>query len=372
MPARRLSVKEFFKSGRFKALVVVALLLCGFMIYALSQGGGASGFIGAITTPLQSLSSAISKGADSFFSQFVSTSDLQKQLDEKEEELRELREKQVDYDSAIRENEELRRYLDIKEQNEDFELEPAQVVARDNTDLYYNFTVNTGSANGVELRDPVITADGLVGYVSEVYPTYSIVRSILDPSTEIGAQDSHTQENGVVGLNTIDLAKEGLCRLNYLDRGSSVSRGNLVVTSGVGGAYPRGLIIGTVEEVLQESDGISIYATIKPAADIMHLTDVMIIKSFYGQGVGIPGEDDGTSTGNSSEPESSSDGGDASQAADSSIPSSSQEASSQGSASSRTSTPSSQNNSTSGTSSGSRSDGTSSSRTSSSQRGASR
>ena len=75
-------------------------------------------------------------------------------------------------------------------------------MARDNTDLYYNFTVNTGSANGVELRDPVITADGLVGYVSEVYPTYSIVRSILDPSTEIGAQDSHTQENGVVGLNT--------------------------------------------------------------------------------------------------------------------------------------------------------------------------
>ena len=78
-------------------------------------------------------------------------------------------------------------------------------------------------ASGVELRDPVITADGLVGYVSEVYPTYSIVRSILDPSTEIGAQDSHTQENGVVGLNTIDLAKEGMCRLNYLDRGSSVS-----------------------------------------------------------------------------------------------------------------------------------------------------
>ena len=95
-------------------------------------------------------------------------------------------------------------------------------------------------------------------------------------------------------------------------------RGNLVVTSGVGGAYPRGLIIGTVEEVLQESDGISIYATIRPAADILHLTDVMIIKSFYGQGVGIPGQDDGTSTGepsgrnpritdeNSSMPESSS------------------------------------------------------------------
>ncbi len=369
-------MKQFFHSGRFKALVVVALLLCGFMIYALSQGGGASGFIGAITTPLQSLSSAISKGADSFFSQFVSTSDLQKQLDQKEEELRELREKQVDYDSAIRENEELRRYLDIKEKNEDFELEPAQVVARDNTDLYYNFTVNTGSASGVELRDPVITADGLVGYVSEVYPTYSIVRSILDPSTEIGAQDSYTQENGVVGLNTIDLAKEGMCRLNYLDRGSSVSRGNLVVTSGVGGAYPRGLIIGTVEEVLQETDGISIYATIKPAADILHLTDVMIIKSFYGQGVGIPGEDDGTSIGDTSQQESSENDENSSPEEDSSTPANTQTSSSQGSSSSRGSSSQSSSSSsqrdTSGTSSSSRPGGTSSSRTSSSQRGATR
>nr|WP_317412110.1 rod shape-determining protein MreC [uncultured Solibaculum sp.] len=369
-------MKQFFHSGRFKALVVVALLLCGFMIYALSQGGGASGFIGAITTPLQSLSSAISKGADSFFSQFVSTSDLQKQLDQKEEELRELREKQVDYDSAIRENEELRRYLDIKEKNDDFELEPAQVVARDNTDLYYNFTVNTGSASGVELRDPVITADGLVGYVSEVYPTYSIVRSILDPSTEIGAQDSHTQENGVVGLNTIDLAKEGMCRLNYLDRGSSVSRGNLVVTSGVGGAYPRGLIIGTVEEVLQESDGISIYATIRPAADILHLTDVMIIKSFYGQGVGIPGQDDGTSTGEPSGPESTDNDENSSMPESSSASTSSQAPSSKGGVSSRESSSRSANpSSQSSQDRGSSSRASSSSRSSgmaSSQRGASR
>lgn len=272
-------MKSFFKTTRFRVLLAVFLLLCGFIAYSVVSGS-ANSVISVITAPFQQVGSFLSGLADDLFDGFVTRSSLQSRVDELEEELCALREQQVDYDEVLRENERLRQFLDLKGEHPDFHFRDAQVISRDASDLYGAFTVGVGSAQGVERGDPVVAADGLVGYIESVDLTSARVRTLLDPATEIGAIVSRTENTGIVGSNTSALAGEGKCRMNNLPKGSEVTAGDLVVTSGVGGMYPRGLIIGKVEALEHEPDGISDFAVVLPTADPRSVRDVMVITDF--------------------------------------------------------------------------------------------
>lgn len=290
-------MKGFFKSVRFKVLVLVLMLLIGLLAYAASVGGLAtlpSTVMGAISGPLQSVSSSISGAVSDFLGGITSISDNEKRIEELENQVNELRGQLIDLDQYKQENEEFRQYLDLKEQNPDYVFEDAAVIAKDPAERFGGFTINKGSLAGIEAGDPVITPDGLVGFVSEVGATYSKVQTLLDPSTSVSSLISRTRDSGVLGSNTTEYAKQGLCRLGYLDRQSSVTAGDLVITSGVGGKYPSGLVIGTISQVSQEADGISLYASVQPAADIADVRDVMVIKSFLGQGEALPPDDSGS------------------------------------------------------------------------------
>ena len=135
----------------------------------------------------------------------------------------------------------------------------------------------------MEVADPVITSDGLVGIVWEVGLTYSHVRTIIDISVEAGVYGITARDSGIV-TGDITLSSEGLCRLKYLPKNSGISAGELVVTSGIGGVFPKNLVVGTVRTVDLDPNGLSLSATIEPAADILGVTDVLVIKSFDGQG----------------------------------------------------------------------------------------
>lgn len=296
-------MKGFFKSVRFKVLVLVLMLLIGLLAYAASVGGLAtlpSTVMGAISGPLQSVSSSISGAVSDFLGGITSISDNEKRIEELENQVNELRGQLIDLDQYKQENEEFRQYLDLKEQNPDYVFEDAAVIAKDPAERFGGFTINKGSLAGIEAGDPVITPDGLVGFVSEVGATYSKVQTLLDPSTSVSSLISRTRDSGVLGSNTTEYAKQGLCRLGYLDRQSSVTAGDLVITSGVGGKYPSGLVIGTISQVSQEADGISLYASVQPAADIADVRDVMVIKSFLGQGEALPPDDSGSTAESSS------------------------------------------------------------------------
>ncbi|MCI8497646.1 MAG: rod shape-determining protein MreC [Clostridiales bacterium] len=306
-------MKSFLKSVRFKVLILVLMLLIGLLIYAASTGGIASlpsTVMGAISGPIQSVSSSISGAVSDFLGGIVSISEQEKRIEELEGQISELRGQLIDLDKYKQENEEFRQYLDLKEQNPDYVFEDASVISRDPSERFGGFTINKGSLAGIEAGDPVITPDGLVGFVREAGATYAKVQTLLDPSTSISSLISRTRDSGVLTANTTEFAQDGLCRLGYLDRQSSVTAGDLVITSGVGGKYPSGLVIGTISQVMQEADGISLYASVKPAADISDVRDVMVIKSFLGQNEALPPDDSSSensgSTGESSAPDGSS------------------------------------------------------------------
>ena len=282
-------MKDFFKSFGFKVLAAIALVLVGLMIYAASTGGMAtipSMISGAILTPLQSAASAVSDGLNSFAGMFGSSTELQKQIDELQAELNDYRNKQVELDALREQNEWLKEYLNIIEQDNDYQFADARVIAIDPADKYNNFTISAGTLSGISVNDPVITPEGLVGVVYETGLNYSKVRSILDPETQVSATVSRTRNNGVTG-GTLSLAQEGKLKLGFLSRDGGAEAGDMVITSGMGGIYPAGLLIGEIEEVLPESDGMTLYGVVKPYADLSRLSQVLVITEFSGQGEAV-------------------------------------------------------------------------------------
>ena len=284
-------MREFFRSRFFKVVMVVLALLLGFMIYAISQNGvGAvtSQIVGAISAPFQKLSSYISETATDFFGKFVNVQEYYEQNQQLREEIAELREDMVDYDKIKRENEQLKELAGLKEEDPNIQMVAATVVARDPSERFGSFTIDKGSLHGIKVRDTVITAEGLVGVVTEVGEVYSKVTTILSPELKIGAMEQGTGEIGIV-TGTVALSEENSCKLSNLGTDSEIKEGDLIVTSGAGGIYPKGVIIGKAGAIQTEEHGITSYTKVTPVFDIKTVKQVFIITDFFGKSQG--GED---------------------------------------------------------------------------------
>ena len=169
--------------------------------------------------------------------------------------------------------------LGIAEEHADFKFAACLVVGSDQNGYSHTLTLNKGSADGLEKRDLVMTADGVVGYINELGLTWSKVTTVLDSSCEIGAIVTRTQDVGVLDWD-YTLSEDGLLKLAYLDAGVVLNSGDAVETSGVGGVFPKGVLIGRVRELRTESHGISQYAVLEPAVDVDAVGTVFVITNF--------------------------------------------------------------------------------------------
>lgn len=281
-------MKSFFKSWPFKVLAAVMAVLIGVMIYGAVSGGFATvpeTITGVIVTPIQSFFANVGNAIGDFFGNLGSDSG---ELDALREENRVLREQLIDYYEMKKENEWYEQIFGLHEEHSDYTFAYGTAIARDPAEFYGEFTVDVGTAGGVAVGDPVITAEGLVGVVKEVGLTYCRVRTVLDPDTHAAASIARTGDTGYTSGSAL-LAVDGKMRLNYLERTSGVVVGDYVVTSGLGGVFPKGLPVGRVLSIHMEADGITMYAEVQPFVDINDVTSVMVITSFDGQGeVAVP------------------------------------------------------------------------------------
>lgn len=285
-------MRDLLKSKNFKVLLVAVFLVLGIMIYSASTSGQqniVSSVASFITTPIQKLSALISGGINDLGGDLTDIDEIRAENELLKEKIRQMQAQLVDYETYKQNYEELRDLLKLKEDSKEMELVSATVISRDSTDAYGTFIIDKGTLQGVAYLDPVITEDGLVGYVSQVGPISSKVTSILSPSTDVGAIDKRTKDGGVLGGDQ-EYAQNGLTKLSYLQRDCDVTVGDLIVTSGLGGIYPKNLIIGEVTEIRAESQDISLYAVVQPSADIEGCTNVYVITYFEGQGAVVDGE----------------------------------------------------------------------------------
>ncbi len=275
-------MKEFFKGKAFKAICCLLALIIGMMIYQAASGNYASlpeAVVGTVVSPIVKVSSAISDKVAGFFNSLLSASETQKENEQLKKELSEAYKDLSDLEKYKNENEHLKKFLEIKKQNPDYKLESAMVIGRDSSSQFGSFTVDKGSMAGIKVNSPVITSEGLVGIVSHVGPTYSVVTTILDPEINVGAYNSRTQATGVVGGDA-NLYSKSKTKLRLLPRDTALLSGDIIETSGIGGMFPAGILIGTVDSIKAENSGVSMYGEISPIVNVEKVTGVMIITEF--------------------------------------------------------------------------------------------
>ena len=269
-------MKKFFKSTWFKILVALLTVLLAFIIFAVVTAHGSSPLstaMGTVAQPIYRGAAAVGKGFTKVGDFFTS------------KEIADLQSRLADYEQTKQKLELYEGALEIKESNPDYKFVSAVIIGKDSSNAFTTFTFNKGSADGISVNDPVIYGKGqLVGVVTKISATYCVVSTILDPNVNVSAYEVRTRETGFVS-NTASVSKDGFCRLSGLDRNTSIAAGGIVCTTGVGGVYPRDLIVGTVKEVKNEDSDISSYAVIEPSVDIDNLEDALIITDFNGQGV---------------------------------------------------------------------------------------
>ncbi len=153
----------------------------------------------------------------------------------------------------------------------------AQVIGESPDPWTRTIIVNRGAQDGLKRSLPVVTPDGLVGNVIETSDHSSIVRLIVDRSSRVPVLVSRSRARAI-----LEGESYSTCQLKYLDRTEDVQQGDIVITSGLAGIYPRGIEVGTITQILVKNHGLYQYAKVLPKATINRLEDVLIIRTDQG------------------------------------------------------------------------------------------
>lgn len=206
-------------------------------------------------------------------------SDIQKINEENRElreELNEAKLKIVEMQKIELENESLREALKMEEKYNHFSKVYANVVLRDYSNWNETFVINKGAEDGIKEKSTVISAEGLVGYVSKVTATTSEVTTILDPNTSVSVEIS-TVNALALAKGDFDLKESCKMKLTNLPITTELSVGEKIYTSGIGTMYEKGLVIGEIAEVVNSKNNIDRYAVIMPYTDFESLDFVAVI-----------------------------------------------------------------------------------------------
>ena len=232
-----------------------------------------------VTTPVQRAASGIGGFFGKGLSYFTDFDALQAENEDLRRQLREMEQTVRDAELALEENARLRQQAGQPERQRDLTTVEAEVIARNPGDWATTLTLDKGSNHGVEVGDLVITVDGMAGYVSEVAGNTCEITTVVDVEMQCGALITRTRETAIAE-GDYDLMAEGNLRLSYLTEDASVVIGDTVETSGRGGVFPKGVMIGTVENVLPEDNGISYYAVLRPFVDVDTVSSVSIVTDY--------------------------------------------------------------------------------------------
>ncbi len=171
------------------------------------------------------------------------------------------------------ENAELNKALSFK-QNEPFQVLPAKIIRRQPSTWWQTVTINLGENNNIGVQLPVLSAEGLVGKIDTTSPNTSTVLLLTDESCQVSAKIDGTPEVGILSGIRGRTGESPLLRLNYLSKGASIEPGMMVYTTGRGGLFPEGILLGTIESY--ESGPLSGEALVKPAVDFKTLKIVFV------------------------------------------------------------------------------------------------
>ena len=193
----------------------------------------------------------------------------------------ELKKKNSELETVLRElemikaeNTTLQEYMSLTEKYSSYQTIPAYVINKDVSNYSSTLVLNVGTNDGIKENMTVIADKGLVGHVISVSDNTCKVQVIIDSASTVSSSISTTQESNI-WKGTLE--NDQILRATYIPTGAELIQGDSVYTSGIGGIYPKGIIIGTIKEIVTTSNITDRYAIVEPAVDFSKIDTVLII-----------------------------------------------------------------------------------------------
>jgi rod shape-determining protein MreC len=246
-------------------LMLLTLQMRGYM-------GGAADVLAVVTTPVQTVFARVNRAAFGLWATYVDWKTVRIENVKLRQEAQRLRVEALQVSEVQEENRRLRQLLGLKTALP-IATVSGEIIAREWGGWVRSLTVNRGRDDNVARLTAVIVPEGLIGRVVDVRPRSSVIQVLIDPASTVGAHMVRTRTQGIV-----EGEPRGTMRFKYMARdGGGIQVGDLIVTSGAGGLFPRGLPIGRVHVIDDRGSALFSYAQLTPAVDFARIDEVLLI-----------------------------------------------------------------------------------------------
>ncbi len=266
---------NFFAFDIRKALLILLVISLPFISINMKRSPGEDPWfyrpLGTLVSLLQGGYASFTSGVRGTTSMYLGLIGIKKENQILQRENEKLRAELGALTELKIENERLNRLLDFKN-NTSMDLIAARVIARDLTPDHSSIRINRGAKHGLRRLQGIITVEGVVGYVLRVDEESAQVLVLTDRSAAIDALVQRTRARGLVSGKA-----NGKCRLRYLERADDVAPGDMIVTSGLQGYFPKGFPLGKLLSVRKTDYGISQEAELSPVVNPANLEEVFVV-----------------------------------------------------------------------------------------------
>ena len=274
-------MNKLLKSRKFQIITAAVILLIVVLLSA-DRFSKANIIKSIVTAPVTFVQKGV-RAAGEWFGGIFSGIRQYAKVVEQNEGLREenllLKEKNALLAEMEDENKRLREALKLKDRFADYDVIGANIIGTDPGNFYYNYRIDAGILDGVEIDDPVIAADNvLVGRIFSVDLTSSVVMPLTDERSGISAWTTKEGGGHAVVKGDIEYKAGGMCLMDSISEEVKLEIGDIIETSGLGDTFPRGILIGSIEEIHKGSSLIERHAVIRPFIDFNAIEEVYILK----------------------------------------------------------------------------------------------
>ena len=276
-------MRDYLKKNGIRVAILVLAVALLVALGAAARGGrigAAQNVTGVLISPVQKVVSSAVNWFETIYNRLYDYDNIRAENESLRAQLADAQRSAREGIEASEENERLRVLLDLRSKHSDYVFESAKVVLWSSSNWAHSFTISKGSDSGIEKGDPVVTEYGaVVGQITELGTNWATVSTVIDVDMSLGAFVGSTGTSGIV-LGEYALMKEHQAKLTYLADGAQIYVGDEVLTSGAGGAFPQGLVIGRITAVQTEAGGQVLYGLVEPECPFESLVQVYVIKDF--------------------------------------------------------------------------------------------
>lgn len=270
---------KFFKNKLAVTVIVLSVAFLGIIIFTVKSDSKnpISGGVGTVLNPVQKVVYTISDKVHGVFDFFYNFSDVKNENNDLKKKNLELENQLVEYNELKRQNDVLRGIVDFSKENNQYKYIGTNIIGKSGDNFVEGYTIDKGTDEGIKKDYIVISPEGLVGVVTEVHSNWSKIQTLLNENVAVASTVEGATDSGDGIVKGYRNGNDMQAEITNLPMNSTIKEGEIVVTSGLGGYYPKGIRIGEVTSVKADDVKVMKTAMLKTYVDFNNLQELFVV-----------------------------------------------------------------------------------------------